>query len=99
MITWAAIVAGVFGGLWLLTWVVQIAAYAMFALAWVGWLGFRIAIGLACLIGVGAWAVVGPEPQRTRCRVALAEGVRRGQRAGGRLSSPSMRRTQALVAG
>lgn len=41
VLTGATVAAGMFGGLWLLTGVARVAAYAMFALAWSGWQAVR----------------------------------------------------------
>lgn len=68
MLTWAGIVGGVFAGLWLLTWVAQLAAYLMFAVAWLGWTALRAFEAAALVLSAEWWAVFGSPDEKLAMR-------------------------------
>lgn len=74
MLTAAGLVAGCLAGLWLLTWVVQIAAYAMFAMAFVAVMALRLLAGVALLLVAAGTAWLGPPALRAKMRAALRSG-------------------------
>ena len=105
MVTWAMIVGAVFGGLWLLTWVVQIAAYVMLAIAWISWGALKLTASLMVLALAGGVALFGTAKQKQWIRRNWADAqaqnrARTGANAtSARFSSASMLRSQVVTAG
>lgn len=74
MAIWAAVIGATVAAVWLLSWAVQFAAYAMLALAWIGWAGLRLAAAAACLAGFAVAALFGTPPMKSYARAVLAHG-------------------------